>query len=133
MATPFEFIKNAELHFEVEDPDLPDTTDSAGNPIPARKNVTVEAFLKPISNNNSTLKVNDFPGLGINVLQVKGFVTSNDGRLAAGIKPGDRTVYAKYRDQEGTFIYTITLQSSVEADLITGDVIQGFFQVLGGQ
>lgn len=132
MATPFDFIKNAELRFEVEDPDLPDVTDSAGNPIPAKKIVVVEAYLKPIQL-NSNIKVTEFPGLGINAVQVKGYVTSNNGRFPVGVKVGDRTTYAKYRDQEGTFINTLSLQSQVKADLITGDAIAGYFQVLGGQ
>lgn len=136
MTTPFYPFRNSILRFEIDDPLAPDTQDSAGNPVPGRKEITVEAFLKSSKRKLGTESANiniQFSGLDVLSDIVEGYVTSDNGRMPVGINPNDRTVYAKYRDQEGTFIALIDLQSSVKADLITGDSISGVFQVVGGQ
>jgi hypothetical protein len=134
MPTPFDPFKNSILKFSVDDPSKPDITDSAGNPKPAQKTITITAFLKPDGVYGVSRNIADkFPGLGVNSVTLKGYVTSNNGRLPAGISPGDRTTYCKYRDQVGTGIWLLDVQSSVKADLITGESISIIFQQLGGE
>ncbi len=136
VTTPFEPFKNSTITFLVDDALQPDVTDPAGNPRPLKKEVTIEAFLKPASANSFNAKhggSDQFTGIGVNATPLTGYVTSDGGRTPIGINPKDRSVYARYRDQEGTFIFLLSLQSAVKADLITGDQIAGIFQVLGGQ
>lgn len=132
MPTPFEPFKNATLTFLVDDPAAPDTVDSVGNPVPTRGEVVIEAFLKPYTASERA-RVSDVQGAAENSTYMKGFVTSNNGVMPKGINPGDRSVYAKYRDQEGQFTMTLSMQNQVGADKITGDCLIGIFDILGGQ
>jgi hypothetical protein len=133
--TPFLPFKNTTLTFEVDDPLQADQVDSAGNPRPGRKQITIEAFMKRSRRRLGTDSANiniSFAGIDLLSDLIEGFVVSDGGRIPEGITANDRTVYAKYRDQEGIFILLIGLQSSVKAELITGDSIAGLFQVAGG-
>lgn len=133
MPTPFDPFANAELKFLVDDVSGVDTIDASGNPRPAKKEVVITAFLKPSKVQYGAMEVaKEFPGLGINSVRIEGYVC-NEGKIPVGVNPLDRTIYAKYRNQIGTFILLLSLQSTVKADLITGEKIIGIWQVLGGE
>lgn len=125
--SPFYPFRNSTLVFEVED-ESSDDIDSSGNPEPNRVLVTVEAFLKPVK---SSRKVNftTYPNLSISEEYLSGFVVTPETGFPQGVALLNKTVKARYRDQEGIFIRTIALQSCVEADLITGYPISGIFRV----
>lgn len=133
MPTPFDPFANAVLTFLVDDPLEADQTDTAGNPISVKKEITIECFLKPSKVQYGSLEVaKEFPGLGINAVRIEGYVCG-EGKIPSGVNPLDKTVYAKYRDQIGEFVLLLTLQSVVKADLITGSRIVGIWRVLGGE
>ena len=126
--SPFYSFRNSVLIFEVEDL-TSDTVDKSGNPVPGKKSVTVEAFLKPVK---SAKKDNytDYPNLSTSEEYLKGFVVSPETGFPVGVSLLNKTISATYRDQKGQFTRTIALQSSVGADLITGYPIAGIFKVL---
>jgi len=130
MPNPFTPFANSVFTFNTFDLTQPSTTDSAGNLIPAKVPATFAAFMRPFSPKYP--EFNFAPGDVNNKTYLKGFVCGL-GKTPSGINPGDRSIYAKYRDQEGTAIFSLNLASSVRADLITGDQIVVVFEVLGGQ
>jgi hypothetical protein len=133
MSTPFDPFANAVLTFLVDDPLEVDQTDSAGNPISVKKEVTIECFLKLSKGPYGSLEIaKEFPWLGINAVRIEGYVCG-EGKIPSGVNPLDKTFYAKYREQQGEFVLLLTLQSAVKADAITGHRIIGIWRVLGGE
>lgn len=126
--SPFYPFRNSTLVFEVEDSNS-DDFDKSGNPTPSTKLVTVEAFLTPMKR---TRRVNytDYPNLSTSEAYVSGYIVSPESGFPNGVGILNKTVSAKYRDQEGVFTRILELQSSVGADKITGYPIAGIFQVL---
>lgn len=127
--SPFYKYRNAILEFEVES-DSSDVLDSSGNPTPDKVTLRIEAFLKP-KKTNRLKNHTDYPGVGLSEWELDGYIVLPE-KFPAGINLMDKTVYAKYRDQEGEFIRTIGLQSCVGADKLTGYPISGIFRVIGG-
>lgn len=129
--TPFYPIRNSKLTFEVEDSSS-DTKDSAGNPIPSKRKIVVEAFLKPIKR-STYLNYENYANLGTSEEFLEGYLVNPSNGYPDGINNLSKTVSALYRDQKGEFTVMISLQNSVKADLITGHPIKGLFKVIGGQ
>lgn len=129
MPSPFYKYRNSILDFEVES-DSSDVLDSSGNPQPDKVTLRIEAFLKPVKNNRLKNHI-DYPGLGLSELLLDGYIVTPE-KFPNDIKLMDKTIYAKYRDQEGEFIRTINLQSCVGADRLTGYPIAGIFRIVGG-
>lgn len=127
--SPFYHFRNSTLVFEVESDDS-DELDSSGNPQPGKTIVTIEAFLKPVK--SARKKYSDYPNLSTSEEQLTGFIVDPPDGFPLGVSILDKTVRAKYRDQEGEFTRTVSLQSCVEADLITGYPISGIFRIIGG-
>jgi len=130
MASPFLAFKNTVLIFEVEDTGS-DVLDSSGNPNPSSKRVKLEAYMKPVVLKSDKNIDTQYVGANFNENMLKGFLVI-PGKMPKGIKHLDKTVEATYRGQKGVFTVMLTLQSSVNADLITGHSLSGMFRVLGG-
>jgi len=130
MASPFLAFKNTVLVFEVEDTGS-DVLDSSGNPIPSSKRVKLEAYMKPIVLRSDRTVDTQYVGANFNESMLKGFLVI-PGKIPKSINHLDKTVEATYRGQKGVFTMMLTLQSSVNADLITGHSLSGMFRVLGG-
>lgn len=126
--SPFYPFRNSTLVFEVED-STSDDVDKSGNPTPSTKLVTVEAFLTP-TKRVKRVNYTDYPNLSTSEAYVSGFIVTPESGFPDGVAILNKTVSAKYRDQEGVFIRILELQSSVGADKITGYPISGIFQVL---
>jgi hypothetical protein len=133
MANPFDPFANIVISFLVDDPLENDRVDSAGNPLPVKREVTIEAFMKvPKVQYGALETAESFPGLGKNSTRLEGYICG-DGKFPVGVNPLDTSSYCKYRDQLGTFTVLLAMQSSVGADSITGSKIVGVFSVVGGE
>lgn len=128
--SPFYDFRNTILHFEVETTGE-DVLDVSGNPQPSKVTLKVEAFMKPVKSKARSGHYQDYPDLGISEQMLEGYAVT-PFKFPASIKILDKTIYAKYRDQEGEFTRLIRLQSSVEADKLTGYPLFGVFKVKGG-
>ena len=144
--SPFTDFENSVLVFTVEDPNGTDTTDSAGNPMPAHMDRVLNAYLKPVKDYKFTRELTDkYPGVDVNALVLEGYITGNTtGADLDGIGFGERTrdrkpsdppgfAGAKYFNQSGSAILIPHLQSSVTADHLTGLSIRVIFQRRGGE
>lgn len=126
--SPFYPFRNSTLVFEIEDSSS-DDVDKSGNPTPSKKLVTVEAFLKPVKSSRKD-NYTEYPNLVTSEEYLSGFVVTPETGFPEGVAVLNKTVKAKYRDQEGVFTRLVALQSSVGADKITGYPISGIFRVL---
>lgn len=127
--SPFYPFRNAKLTFMVEDSGS-DITDSAGNPTPAQKKITLFAFLEP----KKTSRDRNIPngqGVGVTESILEGYLVSPT-KMPKGVKPLDKTIEAEYMKQPGEFTMLIDLPDPVGADVITGDKISGTFRLIGG-
>lgn len=129
--SPFYSVRNTKLYFEVEDSSS-DILDSAGNSIPGKKQVLVEAFLKPVKS-NSRVNFENYSNIGLSEEYLEGFLVKPFDGYPDGVNVLSKTVEATYRDQKGEFTVMIKLQNCVKADLMTGYPIAGLFRVIGGQ
>ena len=130
MSSPYLFLKNTILIFEVENLGS-DVLDSSGNPEPNKKLVKLEAYMKPNSVRSDNYINKELSGTNFNETTLSGYLVIPD-KMPRWIKPLDKTVEATYRGQKGIFTMNFILQSSVKADLITGHALSGKFKVLGG-
>lgn len=120
-------FRNSVLVFEVEDLSS-DELDKSGNPTPSKKNIKIEAFLKPVKSNRLSYK--DYPNLGTSEEVLEGYIVSPDNGFPSGVAVLNKTVKATYRDVDGIFTRLISLPSSVKAEKITGYPIKGIFKIL---
>jgi hypothetical protein len=138
--SPLIDFQNATLTFSVAS--TTDTVDSSGNPVPTMVDKVIRVYLKPSKNESQGLKeIEQYGGTDVSSVILEGYVTEGDlngigigaaTRHRIASDPVDFTG-ARYREQSGTFIRLIALQSSVQADNITGYPIRGIFQIRGGE
>jgi hypothetical protein len=138
--SPFIDFQNATLTFSIAA--ATDTVDSSGNPVPTMVDKVIRAYLNPSKRNSPSLKeIEQYGGTDVSAIILEGYVTEGDlNGIGIGAATRNRIASdpvgfagARYRDQSGSFIRIIALQSSVQADHITGYPIRGIFQIRGGE